>query len=222
MNYAPIKEKIEAWIWYDEHEPKSDYRKCNEFRRKYDLDCILTGGNLNADTIFSLWRPLRFTLVRINGYPKLNKYGTVKKNADFLRKICNDTVLREILPNDTPMVINLARLFELGQTRANIMILPQGYRKLNLFRNDTPYHDYVPYFLYECFKDGYFSYAFQNDDTELINWINNENLRMFFDGKPCRENLKDLAKTGDIKSGLPKDLNVLFENYINLLEERNI
>ena len=49
-----IKTHIQYWIDY-----KGDG---DEYRRTHDLDCILTDGNLFADTLFSLWLPLRYVL----------------------------------------------------------------------------------------------------------------------------------------------------------------
>lgn len=99
MNNKAIKTKINEWIWYEENQVKEKYYinpKINDqFRQQYDLDCILTNGNLLADTIFSLWLPLRFALVRINGYKKLNKYGRVEKKASFLKQIVKDNILDE-------------------------------------------------------------------------------------------------------------------------------
>jgi len=222
MDNESIKKKINSWIWYEENEPKSKYRdnpkEHDEFRKKYDLDCVLTDGNLKADTIFSLWIPLRFALVRINGYTKLNKYGKVEKRATFLKKIVNDEVMSTLLPKENSMVNNLVRLFELGQTRANIMILP--IRKLNYLRGSKPYFDYIPYYLLECFEGGDFAYAFKNNDKQLHDWLNDEKLEMFFDGEVCKSNIKDLAESGDLKIGVPEDLDTLLINYIEILEKR--
>lgn len=86
--YEPIIKKIQAWIDYDKNKPKSNYKtnkqKHDEFRMKNDLDCIQANGDLKADTIFSLWIPLRLVLVRINGYGKLNQYGNINDKISFL------------------------------------------------------------------------------------------------------------------------------------------
>lgn len=215
INYEPIKRKIEARIWYDENELENNKDK---FRKKYDLDCILTNGNLHADTIFSLWRPLRFALVRINGYKKLNIYGKVEKETGFLNQLCKDEVMMELLPADNYIVKNLVKLFDLGQTRTNVMILPEGQRKLNKLRNAKPYHDYRSYFLSECFDGGTFSDAFEN--MLFPQWIKEQKLEMFFEEEICKGNIKDLAQTGDIKKGVSDDLDTLLINYIEILEKR--
>lgn len=54
VDYSIIKMQIEYWINYT--------GTGDAYRKKNDLDCILTNGNLFADTLFSLWLPLRYTL----------------------------------------------------------------------------------------------------------------------------------------------------------------
>lgn len=225
MSYEPIKRKIRFWIDYMENQPKSeDYadnelflKEYDEFRSKNDLDCILTDGNLYADTILSLWLPLKFTLFRLNSRDELNRFEKVEKSVAFLKAISDDDTLKKLLPPDNPAVKKLIRLFEIGQTRANVMILP--LRELNSKRGKEPYWDYVPYFLRECFEGGDFAYAF-GGGNELREWIRRENLEMFFDGEISAENLKDLSGNGDLEKGIPVDLNATLEKYIDILEKR--
>ncbi|MDF2944391.1 MAG: hypothetical protein K0S01_3249 [Herbinix sp.] len=222
--YKPIRNKINAWILYLENSPKCKYSENpvlhDEFRKEHDLDCVLTDGDLLADTIFSLWTPLRFTLVRINGYSKLQKYGKVEKSIGFLKAIIIENVLEGLLPINKPEVLSLITLFELGQTRANVMILP--IRKLNRERGKKPYYDYMPYFLYECLQGGDFSFVFENDDKQFIKWISDEKLTMLFNESICRRNIKDLAQTGNVKYGVPKNIDIWLKNYIGILIEREI
>lgn len=216
--YEPIINKIESWIEYDANKPKSDNsEKCDRFRMQNDLDCALTGGNLNADTIFSLWLPLRFTLVRINGYNVLNAYGDISNKISFLRRIRKEEVLKKLLPMNNTTVQKLSALFEFGQQRCNVMILKnRGMQN----KGSGPYYDYMPYFLYDCFDDGVFSKFFIGGNPELIRWISEEKLNMFFDGEISKDKIKDLSGSGDIKKGVPEDINFLLDNYINILEER--
>lgn len=118
--YKPITEKIQAWINYELNKPKGDYethkQEHNTYRQKNDLDCILTDGNLCADTIFSLWLPLRFVLVRINDYKVLNQYGDINnkyKKVDFLKAIVGN--IPQLLPLESGVVMKLIRLFDLDQ-----------------------------------------------------------------------------------------------------------
>ena len=79
VSLKPIKNKIQNWITYEENKPRIPYEQNCEVHHRYrsthDLDCVLLGGDLRADNIISLWLPLRYCLVEINGYPTLNKYG---------------------------------------------------------------------------------------------------------------------------------------------------
>ena len=84
-----IKTHIQYWIDY-----KGDG---DEYRRTHDLDCILTDGNLFADTLFSLWLPLRYVL-NYCGTAQWEKYRRMKdlKNNDaFLNDLKNNKVVRK-------------------------------------------------------------------------------------------------------------------------------
>lgn len=219
--YEPIIKKLVAWVDYEEKRPKSDYFKNRQehdnFRKRNDLDCILTNGNLNADEIFSLWLPLRFSLVRINGYKKLNKYGDINKKIIFCKAISSEKILKQLLPENNEIVKKLLELFELGQKRCNVMILKERSMQS---RGSEPYYDYMPYFLYECFDNGVFSQYFNRDNSDLIKWINDQKLNMFFSEEITRENIKDLSGSGNVKSGIPEDINILLGNYISILKQR--
>lgn len=214
MNYNAIKEKIKYWINY---EGQGDV-----YRKIHDLDCILTGGNLLADTIISLWLPLRYTLNYFNlprwiywkEYESISlkpkKLG-LKNHREFLIELVNN--IEMFLPQDE-RTEKLIRLFELGQTRANIMILP--IRSWNAERGMAPYYDYLPHFLYDQMSD--------DKIGMMAEWIVREKLTMFFENETDikKENLRDLAGTGDVRCHAPKDINLvaLLDNYINVLESR--
>lgn len=219
--YEPLTRKIKSWIWYNNNKPSVEYKKSpevwDEFRAKNDLDCVLADGDLNADTIFSLWLPLRFTLVAINGYAKLKQLaGSIDKRYEFLENLLKEEVLYELLPADNSRVQNLVELFELGQTGANVMILPERWMQK---RGSTPYYDYMPYFLSECFEGGEFFRAFKTEE-DFIQWIGKQKLEMFFDGKIEPDFIIDLSGTGDIKKGIPIEVDVLVKNYIAILKKR--
>ena len=220
--YEPIIRKIQSWIDYDKNKPKSNYytnrEEHDEYRSKNDLDCILANGNLNADTIFSLWLPLRLVLVKLNGYAKLNKYGGIKKEVPFLKIIKEESILEELLPQKNCLTGKLIELFDLGQQRCNVMILKN--REMQS-RGLAPYYDYMPYFLFECFDKGCFSKYFNGND-DLIKWISQQNLDMFFYDTISKENIKDLSGNGDIKNNVPYNIEVLLENYINILKQRKM
>lgn len=220
--YKPIIDKLNAWAYYEENRPKTEYQSDSEnhdrFRKENDLDCILRENNLNADTIFSLWLPLRFALVRVSGYDMVEKIvGTrLEQSIKFYRSLANEEKLKQLLPIENETTQLLSQLFELGQQVENTMILPERWMQK---RGGRPYYDYMPYFLYECFDKGNFSEAFESDQV-LIQWIEDEYLQHFFDKEICKENIIDLAGTGDIKNGIPRDLNQTIRSYINILQSR--
>lgn len=125
--YKPIREKIEGWLRYDEHAPKSDYRKHrkehDEYRRRHDRDCVLTDGNLNADTLFSLWLPLRHTIARIHDGETIRAVGKIHSKYDFLRELVKGDNLERMLPAELSIVSKLSILFEFGLGRENVFIL---------------------------------------------------------------------------------------------------
>lgn len=219
--YNPLLIKIKNWINYEEKKPQIAYFSNPEthdlFRKENDTDCILTNGNLLADTIFSLWLPFRFTLVHLNSYKKLNKYGNINNKISFLKAISSPDILEELLPLDNDCVRKLITLFELGQQRCNVMILRD--RRIQS-RGFAPYYDYMPWFLYECFDNGEFSKYFDNDNAILIHWIKNQKLNMFFEGEIIKDNIKDLAGNGNVKNGIPNDICILLDNYISILQIR--
>ena len=214
MNYKPIVEKIKYWREYN--------GTGDEYRKKHDLDCILTGGNLCSDTIFSLWLPLRYTLNYFDtsrwiywkdyeqAFLKAQKLG-LKNCKTFLLELEHN--IEQFLPEDQ-ITKKLAYLFFLGQKRCNVMILP--YRNWNSKRGKSPYFDYLPHFLWD---------ELYGENAEIIpDWIQKEKLDMFFQDKTAitPENIIDLAGTGDVRFHKPKDivLPVLLDNYSRLLELR--
>lgn len=223
--YEPIKRKINSWLSYEQNKPKIPY-KGNEklhddYRSKNDLDCILNDGNLHADTIISLWLPLRMVLVRINGYDKLNELENINNRFLFLKKlILDNNTLEKYLPVDDERVVLLSKLFEIGQKKENTMILPRR----DMQSKGEKCYDYMPYFLYECFQGGMFSEPFENDIEKLREWVNEQKLSMFFkEEKIQKENIIDLSGSGDIKNNIPPskmELNML-KNYIDILEKRS-
>jgi hypothetical protein len=129
--------------------------------------------------------------------------------------------LAYLLPENDERVLRLSQLFALGQTRANVMILPS--RQMNPGRGRAPYYDYMPYFLAECFGNGAFSQYFDYDEEKLEAWIEEEHLTPFFQGTVQKEHIKDLALTGDVRKSRPEEkekLSMMLENYIHILEQR--
>lgn len=173
--YKPIRNKIEEWIWYDDHKPAGEYydnvEAHEEYRRWHDRDCVLTGGCLEADTMFSLWLPLRHTIVRINDMEVIRQVGNIYSKYDFLRELIGGNNLQKLLPASMPITVKLSTLFVLGMGRENVFILPD--RQLNSLRGRNPYWDYVPAFLRASFPGGEFA-SYWSSPQEHLEWIRRE------------------------------------------------
>lgn len=215
--YHPIIKKIEYW---------RDYTGTGDlYRKEHDLDCILTNGNLNADTIISLWIPLRTTLNHFGCHfweewkefenKELRPKGQRLKNyTAFLNHLI--TNIESYLPPTDDLTVRLAELFALGQQRCNVMLLP--YRSWNNLRGCFPYFDYMPHFLFDLLatNDPLFRHAIES-------WIKNEHLQMFFDNEIIQqEYIKDLAGTGAPWRHTPMNINLpqCIQNYIEILKQR--
>jgi hypothetical protein len=237
--YEPIIKELEYWSDYKKRQ-QGDETVCSddEFRAANDRDCVLTGGNLNADTIFSLWLPLRHTIARIHSYEAISEIGNINDKKSFVCALRKGDNLERLLPKELSIVRTLSELFIYGMERENVMILPkrffyqEGSRKsLNSMRGGKPYWDYVPRFLYEMFEGGDFSEAVGNDDEACRTWIKEQNMTMFFqDGILDREHIIDLAGSGSVmvslapkgssyEEGLMLQENML-RNYIDVLKQR--
>lgn len=213
MDYTAIIDKLDYWKNYN--------GTGDDYRATHDLDCVLTGGNLNADTIFSLWLPLRYTLnhFECDKWSKWKdyEYDELKPKRMGLKddvKFLDD--LKENIDYYIPqadITEKLCKVFELGQTRANVMILPE--RKWNVERGGSPYWEYLPHFLYDKLKSS-------PDMTK--EFVTSEHLEMFFsNGEISFDDLKDLAGTGSIFQHSPTKINLdrMLTSYISILNERS-
>ena len=223
--YEPIRKKVEEWLWYDENQPKSNYfanvEEHDRFRSLHDRDCVLTGGELKADTLFSLWTPLRHTIVRLNDRETIQSVGDISKKYVFLREFIKGDNIEKLLPETESIVQKLSELFELGMGRENVFILTE--RKLKCARARKPYYDYVPVMLLEAFPGGVFS-AYWNSPEAYLRWIDEEHMEVFFDGGVSPEHIRDLSGSGDIHDSLAPEgvvaMGRMLDSYIAVLKER--
>lgn len=212
--FSPIKETLAYWL-----DPGTGDRL------RDDRDCQLT-GSLNADTIISLWTPLRFTLNKMSRplwrsyldyeYETLRSQGLRLKNMpEFLSAMIARP--EAFLDLGDPLVQKLSKLMRLGMQRENVMILSD--RRWNSLRGRAPYFDYLPHFLYDLFDS-------QEHDM-IVSWLKQEHLEpLFVSGILDQGHIKDLAGTGDPRSHDPRvltlHLHTLLDNYIRFLEERKL
>lgn len=194
-------------------------------RAENDIDCLYFAGDLRADTIFSVWTPLKFVLDNLNPHErfyKTNRYDNQNPHK-FLLKIKAD--IDRFLPKDNKMVQELYRFAELAEKRVNYIKWPK--QGINGQRYDDDF-DQIPPALYKCFPDSpdnkYCSY-FNNDEIELLKWIRDEKLEpLFKNGSVKKENIKPLISImKPYESKWLKDENEILEmlqNYNSILEER--
>lgn len=215
MSESIIK-KLASWRDYD--------GTGDDYRRTHDLDCVLCGGDLNADTIFSLWIPLRLVLNQQNRprwvswrefeYEKLRPSQRLKDHVGFLNDLIDH--MENFLAPESELTQKLSTLFELGQERCNVMLLPQGKCSWNSRRGFGPYWDYFPHYIFDLFE-----YAICED--ALQGWLRDESLEPFFAGETISQrNILDLAGTGNVCRHRPKEikLELLLDNYITILHRR--
>lgn len=193
----------------------------DEYRRTHDLDCVLTGGNLNADTIISLWLPLRYTMNHFDKprwqrwrdfeYAELRPSRRLKDHSPFLDDMIENLDL--FLDLEDELTQKLLLLFDLGQKRCNVMLLPK--RSWNSLRGGKHY-EYLPSFLFDLF-----SYA--QDEKALQSWLHKESLEPFFANEILsQKSILDLAGTGSPCRHNPRDIQLdrLLDNYIAILRRR--
>lgn len=215
--YQPIIRKLEYW---------RDYTGTGDrYRQEHDFDCIMTGGNLHADVIISLWLPLRHSL-NFYDYKGWNawkdyEYEQLKPERLGLKdcpEFLNDLIqnIERFLPPDGPLTSLLIALFTHGQKRANVMLLP--YRDWNTRRGRAPFYDYLPHYLYSLLVSDHPLFL-----QAVKAWIRQENLQMFFEQERIdKDHIRDLAGTGApwLHSPGMTNLPLLLQNYNEILQER--
>jgi hypothetical protein len=223
ISYSAIKDHLKYWGDYFEHNNGTE-----QFRATHDLDCVLTDGNLYADTIISMWLPIRYILDNQNTDRwNIWKYyereslrpvsSYLKAHKPFLSDLANN--LEDFIP-DKNILNKLNTLTELSRTRANVMILP--YRRWNSERGRAPYWEYMPHFLADKLDT--------NDEAFLSTvqkWIDREKLSVFFahneDGTRdiSINSLRDLMGTGSIYKHNKPNIELMLDNYIDILKKRS-
>lgn len=193
------------------------YEATDEWRKKYDLDVIHLKGDLNADTIFSIWMPLKMCLQISNTYP-YSDHGNNEKPYKSYPYIPN--IIKNI---DTYLPYNkwkdLYEFVSIALTEANVMKLHN--RKMQI--RGEKFCDQMPKTLYECFEGGIFNEYFK--DGKVDEWIRNANLSMFFEGKISRENIKPLIprmKASEFEwLKNRQEIEQMLKNYCEILKMRD-
>ncbi|MCP1110902.1 single-stranded DNA-binding protein [Ohessyouella blattaphilus] len=228
----PIRFKIKQWINYKDTEPKIDYLGnqsiFDDFRKQNDWDCVLTDGDLHADTIVSMKFLLRQVIYYLaDGKIIWNNTSYIPSMKDkdfwpFLNYLLDNIEI--LLPPNNPIVDKLSQLFELSLTRANVMILPA--RSLQE-RGAAPWYDYIPAFLSEILKLNKSRFRYKFDSTEeVIDFIKNQHLETFFIGEEISyDNIIDIHETQDVEKnfeqGKALNLSKIIDSYIDILKVRS-
>lgn len=220
--FSPIIFWLDYWIAYSENAPTCPYNG-NEvvydiYRALNDFDCKQAKGNLLADTIFSVWNPLKMVLEYLNPgekFYKENKYGSDKNY--YLKKIKNN--IDAYLPRGDSLVKELLIFARYAMTRANVMILPSRAMQ----GRGIKYLDQMPASLYQCFDNGEYHKYFK--EIEIEKWIHQEHLEMFFkNGEIEKNNILPLIKRmkASEHEWLSKkdELEEMLHRYNEILEKR--
>jgi hypothetical protein len=192
------------------------YDATDEWRKKYDLDVRHLKGDLFADTIFSIWMPLKMCLQISATYP-YSEHGKNEKPDKSYPYIPN--IIKNI---DTYLPYNeweeLYKFVSIALTEANVMKLPD--RKMQI--RGEKFYDQMPRTLYECFKGGIFNEYFK--DIQVEEWVINQNLNMFFENNISRENIKPLIsrmKASEFEwLKNREEIKEMLTNYFMILEMR--
>lgn len=173
----------------------------HEWRRANDLDCIAKGGDLRADTLVSMWTPIKWVLNCLN--PDIKVYKTAKGSDPncYLRKLRDEYEVYFTSEDDEKksLVAKLDRLCQLAELECNFILLPGDGRdngsgmnpeRYCLKRDDktTYLYDQVPCTLYHVFENDTLGKYFQNED-DVVSWIKREHLDVGFNGDISQENI---------------------------------
>ncbi|MGR6545715.1 hypothetical protein [Paenibacillus tundrae] len=175
------------YLMPDPEQPSYGGATYDEWRKENDLDVVWLNGDLHADTIFSVWIPLKMSLQSVAGdtFSYKGNRGTPSKENECFKDIIEN--INHYLPPEHALVNELYRFAELASTRANVMRLPnRQMQKRGFF-----YFDQIPKTLYECFGEGRFNTYFESDQA-VKEWVKEEKMDMFFDGSISRNNVKPL------------------------------
>lgn len=187
----------------------------NKWRKKYDLDVIHLNGDLYADTIFSIWMPLKMCLQISDTYP-YSKFGNNEK--PYKRNPYIPNIIKNI---DTYLPYNewqeLYKFVSIALTEVNVMKLPEKNIQVR-----GRFYDQMPKTLYECFEGGIFNWCFKNIKVE--EWVREQNLTMFFESNISRENIKPLIsriKASDFEWIKDREeIREMLTNYYSILKMR--
>ena len=186
----------ERWVWWREFDygvnhPVADHK----FERDMNSGGVKAGRQYAIDMSHDTTRAMRSF--------------SIKRHAPFLEDFGNH--IDEYLPCKNEATAALEKLFELGQTRANVMILLD--RGWNSKRGE--FYDYMPHFLN----------GLNYKDVNIVQWIEREKLGPFFENEQVAQAcIRDLAGIGSLRYPSMKELGENITAYLStcsdILERR--
>lgn len=246
----PILKKLKYWRDFDKgYKKQASPEGKKQYRILNDLDCQLNDGNNYADTLFSLWWPLKFTLREISArwWKKDEFYSFIlcdmQSDEVYLKR------LEKFLPVDNELVVLLSELFVYGTKKCNTFILEKFFIEetdcfgwenkeysLNIIKGIPPYNDYIPFFLYNCLKGEAFVWkgiktnctykgrAFQTAEA-AVEWIKKQHLEVLFMSSEniCVDGIIKISGKDNIRDNKPngyEELKRMLKLQIDILKKR--
>ena len=215
----------------------TDRENYNSWRKDNDLDCLYFDGDLNADTLMSVWTPLSWVLNYLNEDSGEKFYKQARDHEDrcfYLNKLVAEQ--DKYLPKNNELVQLLERFAELAELRCNYILLPD--EKMNADRYSVMIdgervwlYDQVPATLYHIFEKKSLGKYFLNESGEVdkgkvSEWIWNEHLEHGFYGEIIEQEhvIPLFSDANPSIAKLPateKEIKEALDNMINFLKERS-
>lgn len=166
---------ISNFLKYWLKDPRGEGEDPDTWRRRTDLDCLYFDGNLQADTLFSAWMPMKWAL------ESMHKGKKFHKDRDMLKILLKE---REKYFSESPLTEHLNKALAYVERRENYILLPD--RRMNCDRfscvvngKEECYYDEVPVMLTKIFDSDSLGKYFA-DVSEVRRWITDQCLRCFF------------------------------------------
>lgn len=212
------------FLRWQELENSNEYKSLcnndkNKLRLEYDCDAYYYNKienysfneALKGDTMISFWVPYKLALYQNTGW----NYSKTEKSLKNLIKNINNKNKQYLDVNEK--FEDFAKIY---YTKGNFLLLPD--KQMNNSRYEKC-EDRIDETIYECFKGGKLAGYFKGD-SDLINWINNQNLNSIFkNGDIQKENIILLNKP-KLFTPFYMSLSQIDEyicNAVKLISERN-
>lgn len=200
------KASNERWVWWREFDYGVNHPVADH---KYERD--MNSGGVKAGRQYAIDMSRDTT--------KVMRSFSIKRHTPFLEDFGNH--IDEYLPCKYEATAALEKLFEIGQTRANVMILLN--RSWNTKRGKM--HDYMPSFLDWLFGKYDLANHRADENIDIAKWIEREKLQPFFENEHIsRDCIRDLAGIGSLRCPVMEELKDSIPAYLStcstILERR--